>query len=106
MDNKKIISLNANGMRIAPKRRALFKKFNTTDADFIFLQETHSTVSDERIWLSEWAGSGVFAHGKSNSCGVAILFKRGTHPTISNTLKDPNGRFLILQVRGVMKRLP
>lgn len=99
MEDKKIISLNTNGLRINAKRRALFRKFTTTAADFVFLQETHSTASDERIWLSEWGGSGVFSHGKSNSCGVCILFKRGLNPTISHTVNDPNGRFLIIQLQ-------
>lgn len=98
MEGTKIISLNTNGLRIAPKRRALFRKFATTGADFIFLQEVHSVPSDETIWLSEWGGEGVFSHGKSNSCGVCILFRRGSNPSIVKTVRDSDGRFLILQV--------
>lgn len=100
MENTKVISLNTNGLRIAPKRRALFKKFATCDADFIFLQEVHSLPSDERIWRSEWGGHAVFSHGKSNSCGVCILFRRGSKPSISHTFRDENGRFLIIQVEN------
>lgn len=86
MEGTKIISLNTNGMRLTSKRRALFKKCVNSDADFIFLQEVHSTPSDEKIWLSEWSGNGVFSHGRSNSCGVCILFKRGSTPDISQTI--------------------
>lgn len=98
MEGLKIISLNTNGLRITPKRRALFKKFAASDADFILLQEIHSTPSDEKIWMSEWGGSGVFSHGKSNSCGVCILFKRGSNPSISHTVRDSEGRFVIIQL--------
>lgn len=98
MENTKIISLNTNGLRLAPKRRALFKKFASSNADFIFLQEIHSVPADEKIWTSEWGGTAIFSHGKSNSCGVCILFKRGSNPSISHTVKDPHGRFIIIQV--------
>lgn len=61
------------------------------------LQETHSIPNDEKIWLSEWGASAFFCHGKSNSKGVSILFPRGSNITVSNSIKDPDGRFLILQ---------
>lgn len=54
-------------------------------------------MNDEKIWLSEWGGRGSFSHGRSNSKGVAILFSRGLDISITNTIKDTEGRFLILQ---------
>lgn len=63
------------------------------------LQETHSVSNDEKIWLSEWGGLGVFSHGRSNLKGVSILFPKGSDITIIKTIRDPDGRFLILQVR-------
>lgn len=66
--------------------------------DFIMLQETHSTPNDERIWLSEWGGDGIFSHGRSNSKGVAILFARGLDISIKKVIRDPDGRFIILQI--------
>lgn len=40
----------------------------------------------------------MYAHGRSNSKGVAILFKRGFNPSITKSVADPDGRFLILQI--------
>lgn len=95
----KIVSLNVNGLRLAPKRRALFQSLRALQADFIFLQEIHSQPSDVRVWLSEWGGKGVFAHGRTNSSGVCILFKPAFSPDISDLVMDPQGRFVILQIQ-------
>lgn len=62
------------------------------------LQETHIVPNDEKIWLSEWGSKGAFSHGKTNSKGVAILFSRGLDISVSKTTRDPDGRFLILQI--------
>ena len=35
--------------------------------------------------------------GSSNSCGVAILFKKGFDCTVLSKLEDPLGRYLILK---------
>lgn len=98
MDGIKIVTLNCNGLRIPSKRRALFKKFRSLKADFILLQETHSTQNDENIWLTEWGGGGCFSHGRSNSRGVGILFQRNNTYSINTTFKDTDGRFVIIQV--------
>lgn len=88
----KVITLNVNCIRLTSKRRALFKKNFNSDADFIFLQETHSQLSDERIWLSEWGGTGIFSHERTNFHRVFIL-------SIKQTVIDSDGRFIILQLQ-------
>lgn len=62
------------------------------------IQETHSTPDDELIWLSEWGGPAVLCHGRSNSKGVAILLPKGSNFSTTRTIKDPEGRFIILQL--------
>lgn len=99
MDALRLISLNTNGIRQTSKRKALFYKLRNFDADFVMLQEIHSTQQDQKIWLSEWGGDGVFAHGKSNSRGVCTLMKRGCASSITCTIGDPDGRFLITQIK-------
>lgn len=100
-----ILTLNTNGMRIPAKRRALFSQFRKARTDFIMLQEVHSTPNDEKIWLSEWGGSGVFCHGKSNSKGVAILFPKTSDISLTHTIRDQDGRFLILQLTRRKERI-
>lgn len=98
MQGFNLITLNTNGLRLAPKWRAIFSRFRTLKADIIMLQETHSMSNDEKIWLAEWGGNGVFSHGRSNSKGVSILFSRGLDISITKTIKGTEGRFLILQL--------
>ena len=40
----------------------------------ILLQETNSSIKDERAWSDEFNGQIFFSHGKTNSCGVTIGF--------------------------------
>lgn len=98
-DTLKLITLNVNEMRRDTKRRAIFADLHNCGADIIFLQETHSTSHDQRIWLSEWGGEGRFSHGRSNSRGVATLFKRGHSFEIKKEISDQEGRFLLLQIK-------
>lgn len=99
MENLKIISLNANGLRSLLKRKAMFNDLRGTKSDIIFLQETHSTTSEEKIWLSEWGGPGYFCHGRSNARGVGILFARNFNPKVQKKISDEESRVLILQIK-------
>ena len=40
----------------------------------LFLQETHSTESNEASWRDEFNATFFFSHGLSNSCRVLISF--------------------------------
>lgn len=94
----RMVSLNANGLRQASKRRAIFKELRAQKADFYLLQETHSTPEDQRVWTSEWGGKVFFSHGRSNSRGVAILLDRNSDLTVTGSWSDENGRLLILHI--------
>ena len=40
----------------------------------LFLQEIHSTESNEASWRNEFNVAFFFSHGSANSCGVLIGF--------------------------------
>ena len=40
----------------------------------LFLQETHSTTSDNVKWKDEFSGPVFYSRDSSNSCGVLITF--------------------------------
>lgn len=98
MSNLGLITLNVIGLRNATKRRAIFKSLRKKKVEVIFLQETHSTRDNERIWTSEWGGKILFAHGSSNSRGVAILFPRNPQVKIIDYVSDLEGRYILAQV--------
>lgn len=99
MEGLRLISFNANGLRAPLKRRAIFNDLRKTKSGIIFLQETHSTAAEEKIWISEWGGQGYFSHGRSNARGVAILFSKDFNPKIEQKITDEDGRFIILQIK-------
>ena len=68
----------------------------------VFLQETHSGLTDETLWTCEWEGKIVFAHGNKS---VAILFKyslkfeMGTVKSTFTINIDSEGRFMLVEVK-------
>ena len=71
-DNLKFISNNVKGIQKSEKIIKIFEylKKSMTPNGFIFLQETHSSLDDEKRWWDEFNGNLYFSHGKTNSCGV------------------------------------
>ena len=65
----------------------------------MFLQETHSTIHDEKKWNDEFKGKPFFSHGQGNSCGDAIGFIGNTSFEVSNKKQDKSGRILFLGVK-------
>lgn len=81
------------------KRRTIFLWCRKRNADFVFLQETHSTIATENQWKNEWGAETITCHGSSNSRGVAILIKNGVDCTIHRKILDPLGRYIILKAQ-------
>ena len=97
LDTCKLISRNVRGINHFRKRRTVLTWCRKQKADLIFLKETHSKKDSERQWKNEWGGDMIMSHGSSNSCGVAILFKKGFDCTVLSKIEDPLGRYLILK---------
>ena len=96
-----ILSLNTTGIGDSIKRRKLFNyaKKHTSSAGIVFLQETHSSEKNERLWVNQW-GCGreavIFSHGSSNAKGVLIAFRESLDYKILSVTHDSNGRFIII----------
>ena len=100
LDTCKMVSLNVRGINNFRKRRIIYTWRRKQNADFIFLQETHSKLNSERQWKNEWGGDMIMSHGIPNSCGVAILFKKGVDCTVHSTILDLLGRYHTLSTTG------
>ena len=97
--NLKFISNNVKGIQKSEKRIKIFEylKNSITPNGFIFLQETHSSVDDEKRWEDELNGNLYFSHGKTNSCGVAIGYVGSKSFVLANQTADKNGRLLMIE---------
>ena len=94
MANLKIGTFNVRGLRECYKRRKIFQFLYERQFDIICLQETHSQVSDERLWHTEWRGKVFFSHGETNSKGTAILIRKKAPITVGKVLRDREGRLV------------
>ena len=67
------ISNNVKGLQSSLKRIKIFEylKNNLGSNGFLLLQETHSSLTDEKNWADELKESIFFSHGKTDSYGVA-----------------------------------
>ena len=95
----KIASVNTRGLAHDKKRRVLFK-MSRDRSDITFLQETHSTENDEKIWESEWGGQIVFSHGTNQARGVCILLdKKLDYKILSIDKINNDGRCIIIEIK-------
>ena len=75
-----------------------FLKDKLLNNGIFFLQETHSTHSDEEKWQNEWGGKLVFSHGSSDSKGVCIGFTKKMDAKLEKISCDNNGRIIIIDL--------
>ena len=94
------ISNNVKGLQNSLKRIKIFEylKNNLGSNGFLLLQETHSSLADEKKWADELERPIFFSHGKTNSCGVAIGYIGSNKVDVLDKKIDKNGRILILDV--------
>lgn len=91
----RFVSWNVKGMNNPIKRSKVFSHLKRLDTDIVFLQETHLRNRDHfrlrRPWLD------IFhSNFDSKSRGVAILVNKRVNFSVSKTITDKNGRFLIV----------
>ena len=97
--NLNIVTINIRGLRSVLKRVAIFEHLHKFYSNHIvFLQETHSHVSDELLWRDEWGGNIEFNHFQTDSRGVCILFPKHMDVTLNNRTADYAGRIIALDV--------
>ena len=64
-----------------------------------FLQEVHCTKEKENCWTAEWGFSTIFSSFSSGSVGTCILVNSNFEFQILKQFSDPEGRFLIADVK-------
>ena len=64
-----------------------------------FLQEIHCTKETCDLWQNEWGYKAFFSCENSRRAGVAILFKNNFDFVLNKDYADPDGRFIILDIK-------
>ncbi len=93
-----ILSQNARGLRKYKKRKKVFNVL-AKKAKMVLLQETHSTIQDEKQWSMSWPGKVIYSHGSTHSRGVAILIRDDVNYTKEECLRDPLGRYIVVRLK-------
>ena len=99
-NNLNFVCNNVKGLQGKDKRIKIFKYLKNciSSNGFVFLQETHSSLNDEKKWADDFKGRLYFSHGKTNSCGVAIGYSGNKPFSLIDEFKDNHGRLLVLEV--------
>ena len=99
----KLLTNNVRGLRQKQKRISYFEWLRCTLKymdGFILLQETHSNLEDEYMWVSEFGSDIIFNHGTTTTCGVLIIPPKSHDYKIDCLYKDENGRILVIKVEN------
>ena len=76
----------------------ILEKMEIGKNGILFLQQKHSTTSDEGKWKNEFNGPVFYSHGTSNACGVLITFFGNNKKCVNSQLTDKHRWILILDV--------
>ena len=93
----RLSTFNTRGLGENSKRRITLNWLRRYYTGILFLQETHSSETSEKMWRNEWKGQLEFSHGKSTARGVAILLSPAINITVNKVSRDSEGRFLLLE---------
>ena len=98
-----VCSRNVRGLSNNQKRRETFLWLKKKNFSIYFLQEVHSTRETEICWQSEWGYSTIFTNFSSSRAGVGILFNNNFYFQILKYFVDPEGRFIIADIKTSMR---
>ncbi|CAH2325964.1 Hypothetical predicted protein [Pelobates cultripes] len=91
-------SNNVQGLNSPEKRAHLHRRLWSAKASVVFLQETHLKGGDAPKLENRRFPLGFYAnHPDTKKAGVAILFAHSVPFQNTQTLADPNGRYLFLR---------
>ena len=93
-----IATLNVRGLGNTLKRKQMFKWLKDSGNDIFMLQEVHCKTDTCQKWTLEWGHECIFSGNKTNSEGVAILFKTSQNIKIVNSCEVVQGRILATDI--------
>lgn len=100
----RFVSWNIKGLGGAIKRCRVFSHLKRLKPDIVFLQETHMRNKDQVRLKCPWVAEVFHSSFNSKARGVAILISKSVPFTLTNTISDKDGRYLI--VSGTLFRVP
>ena len=90
--------MNVRGMGTQLKRQKVFEHLNKLQADIVLLQETHTSTTAHHTLTTSHFPHTFSACYNSRQRGVAILIRNKIQFSCNDTITDPEGRFIIIQI--------
>ena len=88
--------VNVNGLSDKSKRNTILNHLKNSNANVIFLQDLKAASKKSTSeWFRKWEEES-FSTVKGGTSSVVILFSKEAAFQVTNTLEDPDGRFLLL----------
>ena len=94
-----ICSLNMRGLLNIMKKCETFRWLKMKKYAVHFLQEVHCTKDKEHIWSAELGYSAIFSSFSSASAGVCVLFNNNFNFQILKSFSNPEGRFVMVDIK-------
>uniref|UniRef100_A0AAX7VU45 exodeoxyribonuclease III n=1 Tax=Astatotilapia calliptera TaxID=8154 RepID=A0AAX7VU45_ASTCA len=101
----RFVTWNVNGAGTRGKRLKIFNQLKKLQADVVLLQETHRPVTCLNELKTPEFPNVFAACYNSRQRGVAILIHKNVNFTVLDTVIDPEGRFLIIKLSILNKKL-
>jgi len=93
-----LFSMNVRGLGNKAKRNDVLHWLSVHKYDICCLQDIHISEKMKCDFTDEWDGECICSTYRSNSRGVAVLFKRDVDLHIHNKYVDADGNFIILDL--------
>lgn len=93
-----VCSVNCQGLQNYKKRKDVFDYLRKKPFDIYFLQETHIPVAEQNYVRALWGYETWISGMRTDSSGVAILFKNSFEFKVHNVIRDAEGHFLLMDV--------
>ena len=90
-------SLNVRGLRDKSKQNKMFNFLKSNYPGILYLQEVHITdLDDKQNWYNTWGEHVYFSYGNAHSKGTVTIIPKHIKCEITETIIDPNGRYVLL----------
>jgi len=91
-----LLSWNVRGINSPVKRGKVYAHLKKLDAEIVFLQETHIKSTAKFSIKAPWMSQVYQSNFSTKTRGVAIIIKKSVPFIHKQTIKDRNGRYLVV----------
>lgn len=99
LSDLRFTSWNVRGLNKLTKLKQVMNRLKNLHSKIFFLQEIHITVTEIKQVQHRWPGQVIHATYNNYARGVLILIHKTIPFQLTNTIQDPQGRFVIARGR-------